>query len=80
MKFDMNTIQHLGISMYAKLPPVLAELVANCWDADATEVAIELFDSEPISKHIIIRDDGNGIRQFFEAQKQRWNCIGKDGN
>jgi len=32
----MNTIQHLGISMYSTLPPVIGEVVANAWDADAS--------------------------------------------
>jgi hypothetical protein len=61
MEFDMNTIQHLGISMYSRLPPVLAELVANCWDADANEVTIELFDEDLSDKKILVKDNGYGM-------------------
>lgn len=84
MQFDMNTIQHLGISMYAKLSPVLAELVANCWDADATEVVIELSDSDPLPKHIIIRDNGNGMsledinEKFLKIGRNRRYAESKD--
>ena len=31
--FDIATIKHLGLQMYATLPPVIGELVANAWDA-----------------------------------------------
>lgn len=61
MKVDMNVIQHLGISMYATLPPVIAELVSNAWDADATEVFIELYDVDPDNKRIIVKDNGAGM-------------------
>ena len=27
--FDISTIKHLGLQMYATLPPVIGELVAN---------------------------------------------------
>ncbi len=61
MEFDMNTIQHLGISMYARLPPVLAELVANCWDTDASEEIIELSDQDPVNKKITLTGNGFGM-------------------
>lgn len=59
MKFDINTIKHLGVMLYSTLPPVLAELVANSWDADATEVQVILNDEA--EKEIIIKDNGNGM-------------------
>ena len=34
MRFDPNVITHLGIQMYSTLPPVIAELVSNSYDAD----------------------------------------------
>lgn len=36
MKFDPQTIEHLGIQMYYTMPPVIAELVSNAFDADAS--------------------------------------------
>lgn len=60
MKFDPNTIQHLGISMYSTLPPVLGELVANAYDANASKVDVYLYDNiDP--KQIIVSDDGDGM-------------------
>ncbi|WP_232816102.1 ATP-binding protein [Chryseobacterium capnotolerans] len=46
MKFEANTIQHLGVKMYSTMPPALAELIANAYDACATEVHIKLYDKE----------------------------------
>jgi len=59
MEFDTNTIQHLGIKMYSTLPPVIAEIVANSYDADAKKVKVCLNDSD--SLEIIIEDDGHGM-------------------
>jgi hypothetical protein len=33
MKIDLNVIEHLGLKMYTSLPAVVAEYVANAWDA-----------------------------------------------
>jgi hypothetical protein len=59
MQFDPNTIQHLGIKMYSTLPPVIAEIVANSYDADAKEVNIYLNDTSDLE--IVIEDDGHGM-------------------
>ncbi len=59
MEFDPNTIQHLGIKMYSTLPPVIAEIVANSYDADAKEVKVYLNDTDELE--IIIEDDGHGM-------------------
>jgi len=42
MEFDVYTIKHLGLQMYSTLPPVIGELVANGWDANATKVEITI--------------------------------------
>ncbi len=76
MQVDMNVIQHLGISMYATLPPVIAELVSNAWDADATEVRIELYDDEPENKKIIVKDNGTGMS--IEEIQNSFLVIGKN--
>lgn len=59
MQFEMQTIEHLGISMYSKLPSVIAEIVANAYDADATKVDIQLIQDGV--KEIIISDNGSGM-------------------
>ncbi len=59
MKFDPNTIEHLGIHQYSTLPPVIAELVSNSYDAEAEVVTIYLVDNG--DKEITIEDNGHGM-------------------
>src|SRR5690606_15739837 len=59
MKFDPQTIEHLGIQMYYTLPPVISELVSNSYDADAKQVFVYLNDLD--EKTIIVQDDGHGM-------------------
>ena len=40
MNIDLTVIEYLGIKLYSKLPQVLAEMVANAWDANASKVEI----------------------------------------
>lgn len=61
MTFDPNTISHLGIQMYSTLPPVIAELISNSYDADAHKVTLTLNDSNPEKKTITIEDNGHGM-------------------
>ena len=56
MSITLNVLNHLGINLYSNVPAVLSEVVANSWDADATEVNIEIED-----KSITITDDGHGM-------------------
>ena len=73
MSFDPNTIEHLGVRMYSTLPPVLAELIANAYDADATNVSLTLIDKG--EKKIIIEDDGVGMS--FEEINSKFLRIGR---
>ncbi len=75
LKFDLNTIEHLGIQMYKTLPPVLAELVSNAYDADASWVDIRFSDNQN-EKQIIVTDNGNGMS--FEEIKDSFLVIGKN--
>jgi uncharacterized protein (TIGR02391 family) len=59
MTFEANTIKHLGVKMYSNMPPALAELIANAYDACATIVHIRLYDAE--EKKVIVEDDGIGM-------------------
>jgi hypothetical protein len=59
MKFDPSTIEHLGIQMYSTLPPVIAELVSNAYDADAKTVKVHLNDKG--EKSIQVIDTGHGM-------------------
>ena len=63
MRFDVGTIKHLGLQMYSTLPPVIGELVANGWDANATRVDIVIPDTvlDFDKSEVIISDNGLGM-------------------
>ena len=78
MEFDVCTIKHLGLQMYSTLPPVIGELVANSWDANATKVEITIPET-PIAgptSEIIICDDGIGMSDADVRNK--YLIIGRD--
>lgn len=62
MQFDIGTIKHLGLQMYSTLPPVIGELVANAWDANARRVDITI-PSGPVTdaSEIVVTDNGDGM-------------------
>jgi len=74
MKFAPNTIEHLGVKMYSTLPPVVSELIANSYDADAKEVKILLSDSG--DKEIVVSDDGHGMS--FNEINESFLTIGRN--
>ncbi|WP_020413879.1 ATP-binding protein [Microbulbifer variabilis] len=75
LKFDPNTIEHLGISLYSKLPSVISELVSNSWDADAEEVEI-VFEDDGAEKAIYYRDDGHGMS--FDDLNEKYLMVGRN--
>lgn len=75
LQFDPNTIEHLGISLYSKLPSVLSELISNSWDADAEIVSIDFITNDD-SKEIVYCDDGNGMT--FDELKNKYLVIGRN--
>ncbi len=58
MSLSLNVLNHLGLNLYSNTPAVLAEVIANAWDADATEVKVD-FNLE--EKTITVSDDGCGM-------------------
>jgi len=58
LEVDLNVINHLGVGLYSSTPAALTELVANAWDADATEVRITI---DKVNQTIAIEDDGHGM-------------------
>jgi hypothetical protein len=74
-KFDICTIENLGEKLYNSLPPILTELVANAWDADAKEVIINISGDTNVNKKIIITDDGFGMSR--DDVKNNYLTIGK---
>lgn len=58
MKISLNALEHLGMNLYSNVPAVLSEVVANSWDAGATQVVVNLDKS---AKCIEITDNGTGM-------------------
>jgi len=74
MTFEANTIKHLGVKMYSNMPPALAELIANAYDACATKVNVRLYDAE--EKKVIVED--NGIGMSFSEVNNYFLRIGRN--
>jgi hypothetical protein len=62
MQFQPQTIEHLGLRLYSSLPPVIAEVVTNAWDAEANRVDIT-FPTGTLGDQdeVIVSDDGHGM-------------------
>lgn len=75
LKFDPRTIEHLGIKMYSQIPYALAELISNAYDANATNVEIELIDSNSQDKKIVISDNGDGMS--YDEVRDNFLVIGR---
>lgn len=56
LELDLNVLNHLGIGLYSSTPAVVTEIVANAWDADATEVRIQI-----TATTISVQDNGHGM-------------------
>ena len=81
IKFDKNTIDHLGIKLYSQFPPVIAELISNAYDADAEHVDIDI---NYQNKYVTIIDDGIGMsydeinESFLVNGRNRRTAMGTD--
>lgn len=69
MKLDLNVLNHLGLNLYSNTAAVLSEVIANAWDADATEVKI-ICNEDSIS----ITDNGNGMD--LNDINNKYLCVG----
>ncbi len=78
LEFDHNVIEHLGIRLYQNKPGnVLAEVVANGWDADAKAIHITTSaDGCPAEDRFISVAD-NGVGMDLATIKSRYLVIGK---
>ena len=65
MKILGRLLEHLGSQMYKRRDTALAELVANAWDAGATNVALTLPTTayDPARSCITISDNGEGMNE-----------------
>ena len=76
MRFDPKTINHLGIRMYSTLPPALAEIISNSYDADAKNVTITLSEENGKPVKIQVEDDGCGLS--LDEIKTKFLVIGRN--
>lgn len=77
MKVELTVIDHLGLSMYTMLPPVISEIVANSWDGESDLVKITLPEGDiGESSEVTIEDNGTGM-SYAELNKA-YLLIGRD--
>jgi hypothetical protein len=72
LNFHGRIIDSLGIQMYQSPVAAVAELIANAWDADATQVAVTLPADNLPSPELVVRDNGGGMT-FAECQDRYLN-------
>ena len=73
MAIDLRVLDHLGIRLYSNAAAVLSEAVANAWDADASDVDVQM---ELSKGFIVVKDDGNGMD--LAAINDRFLNVGYD--
>ncbi|MFI7585060.1 ATP-binding protein, partial [Kocuria sp. M1N1S27] len=77
MNFAGSLVRHLGLQMYSGAVPAIAELVANAYDADASEVEIDIPLDTPLAhSEIVIRD--NGLGMTFDDINEKYLVVGRD--
>ena len=54
MQISRMTVDKLGVKLYDRAYAVIAELVSNSYDADATNVTIKA----PMGQYLAVRQDG----------------------
>jgi|GEM_PF-286312 hypothetical protein len=77
--FDLAIIEQLGEKLYTNLPPILAEYISNSYDADATEVIIDIHElsKNPYNYTIEIKDNGAGIGENSEIIEEKFLSFGR---
>ncbi|MFF1459826.1 ATP-binding protein [Streptomyces sp. NPDC058330] len=86
MRISRLTVDKLGIKLYDRVSAVLAEIIANAYDADATEVKVQLpfgtWLAAPPGKpsadrfEIVVEDDGHGMTT--EEVNDHYLLVGSD--
>lgn len=71
VSMQLSVLEHLGENLYSGTPAVLTEVVANAWDADATEVLISTDEKDG---SLTIIDNGHGMD--LPAINERFLTVG----
>ena len=63
IRVDRKIVNLLSRSLYSDFPRAIREMVSNSYDADATEVKIQI---DLKKKELVVEDNGNGmtVEQF----------------
>ncbi len=71
LKFLGALVEQLGAQMYPSATATIAELISNAWDADASNVWVEIPLGEPWteSSKIVVLDDGHGMTRAQAADQ-----------
>ena len=64
MKISRLTVDKLGVKLYDKVSAVIAELISNSYDADATEVSIHA----PMGQYLASKEGGEISDKGFEIK------------
>lgn len=64
MKIERTIVDDLGLKMYDKVSAVIAELIANSYDADAEKVTIKI----PLGKKLVSKKDGKIIQAGYKIE------------
>ncbi|MFF4556379.1 ATP-binding protein [Streptomyces sp. NPDC001422] len=80
MKISRMTVDKLGIKMYDRVSAVLAEVIANAYDADAERVTVQLpwgvFLDGSSAYEVTVSDDGHGMTA--EEVNSHYLAVGSD--
>ena len=88
MRLSRLTVDKLGVKLYDKASAVVAELIANSYDADAEHVTVVIpvgtaltrkntaGDNEDLGYSIVVSDDGHGMTP--EEAQQYFLSVGSD--
>ena len=61
LRYSHNIVEHLGLKLYQNKPTrVIAELVSNSWDADASAVSVNMSMNE-VGRWVGVLDNGQGM-------------------
>lgn len=87
MKISRMTVDKLGVKLYDRVYAVIAELISNSYDADATEVTVRApmgqylarrESGKVISKNVSLEVEDNGIGMTPEELQDFYLVVGKE--
>jgi len=75
MSISLNVLNHLGRNLCRNTAAVIAGVIANAWDADATEVRIDYDRDE---KSVTVSDNGFGMTRRILTRNISTSVIKKE--